>query len=90
MSIDSKLFGLFYLPVIGAPSIISAMGASSGTSPEGYNRSSHSSFWTETRANRNASSYFGVHYKVSWTSDQISFMRSGTMYYQSFIDAFPL
>jgi hypothetical protein len=55
-TIDSRLFGLSYLFAIGLPSAISA-GKHDGT---------HSSYWTETRANRRAARYFGKYYGVNW------------------------
>ena len=52
---DSQRFGWFYLPVIGLPSLLSAIG-----------KGDHNVFWTETRANRHAKQYFSKHYAVAW------------------------
>ncbi|MBQ7273162.1 MAG: VCBS repeat-containing protein [Bacteroidales bacterium] len=62
--IDSQRFGPAYLLAIGVPSAISA----SSDEKIGY-LWAHSYYWTETRANNNASSYFGTHYGVNWLSD---------------------
>jgi hypothetical protein len=59
-TIDSKAFGLFYLFAIGIPSGISAW------KDRINNTDNHDSFWTETRANRRATKYFGKHYGVNW------------------------
>ena len=53
---DSQRFGPLYLPVIGLPSLISAMG-----------KGDHSKFWTELRANRHAKKYFSKRYGVKWS-----------------------
>ena len=52
---DSRLFGWFYLPVIGLSSLLSAMG-----------KGNHNVFWTEIRANRHARRYFSKYYSVAW------------------------
>ena len=52
---DSQRFGWAYLPVVGLPSLISAVG-----------KGNHKVFWTETRANRHAKRYFSKHYAVAW------------------------
>ena len=52
---DSQRFGWLYLPVIGLPSLLSALG-----------KGNHNVFWTETRANRHAKRYFSKHYAVAW------------------------
>lgn len=52
---DSRLFGWFYLPVIGLSSLLSAMG-----------KGNHNVFWTEIRANRLARRYFSKYYSVAW------------------------
>lgn len=52
---DSQRFGWLYLPVIGLPSLISAMG-----------KGNHNVFWTEVRANRHAKRYFGKYYSIAW------------------------
>ena len=52
---DSRLFGWFYLPVIGLSSLLSATG-----------KGNHNVFWTEIRANRHARRYFSKYYSVAW------------------------
>ena len=52
---DSQLFGWFYLPLIGLPSLVSALG-----------KGDHNGFWTELRANSHAKKYFGKHYSIAW------------------------
>jgi len=52
---DSQRFGWAYLPVIGLPSLLSALG-----------KGNHNVFWTELRANRHAKRYFGKHYGIAW------------------------
>jgi hypothetical protein len=52
---DSQIFGWLYLPCIGLPSLLSALG-----------KGNHSTFWTEIRANRHAKKYFGKHYSIAW------------------------
>jgi hypothetical protein len=52
---DSQRFGWLYLPFIGLPSLLSALG-----------KGDHSVFWTETRANRHAKKYFAKHYGIAW------------------------
>ena len=52
---DSQRFGWLYLPVIGLPSLLSAMG-----------KGNHNLFWTELRANRHAKHYFGKYYSLAW------------------------
>ena len=60
-TIDSKIFGLSYLFVIGAPSLYSA-----ATSKKiDKNTSTHSFRWYEMRANRHAKKYFS-NYGVIW------------------------
>ena len=54
-TVDSRLFGWFYLPVIGLSSLLSAMG-----------KGNHNVFWTEIRANRHARRYFSKYYSVAW------------------------
>jgi hypothetical protein len=55
-TIDSRAFGLSYLFAIGVPSIISAAG----------DGGDHSTYWTETRANRRAEKYFRKYFNVNW------------------------
>lgn len=62
--IDSQRFGPTYLPVVGSLSLISAM----SNKKIGGNWA-HNYYWTETRANNNASSYFGRNYGVDWIND---------------------
>lgn len=52
---DSQRFGWAYLPVIGLPSLWSALG-----------KGNHNVFWTELRANCHAKRYFGKHYGIAW------------------------
>ena len=52
---DSQRFGWAYLPVVGLPSLISALG-----------KGDHNVFWTEIRANRHAKRYFSRHYAIAW------------------------
>ena len=52
---DSQRFGWFYLPIIGLPSLFSALG-----------RGDHNKFWTEIRANRFAKKYFAKRYGIDW------------------------
>ena len=52
---DSQLFGWFYLPLIGLPSLVSALG-----------KGDHNFFWTEIRANRHAKRYFSKYYAIAW------------------------
>lgn len=52
---DSQRFGWAYLPVIGLPSLMSALG-----------KGNHDVFWTEIRANRYARRYFSKYYSVAW------------------------
>lgn len=80
--IDSQIFGPSYLPVVALLSLISASGNGWGTSPEGHFIWAHNYYWTETRANRNASDYFGRFYGVDWKKDKY---RGRTI-----IDEFPL
>ncbi len=54
-TIDSQRFGWFYLPLIGLPSLLSALG-----------KGDHNHFWTEIRANRHARRYFSKHYAIAW------------------------
>lgn len=55
---DSQRFGWLYLPVIGLPSLLSAMG-----------KGDHNLFWTEIRANRHAKRYFSKHYAIAWNEN---------------------
>lgn len=55
---DSQRFGWLYLPVIGLPSLLSAMG-----------KGDHNLFWTEIRANRHAKQYFSKHYAIAWNEN---------------------
>ena len=57
-TIDSRLFGWFYLPIIGLPSLLSAFG-----------KGDHSIFWTELRANSHAKKYFGKYYSIVWNEN---------------------
>ena len=55
-SFDSRIFGLSYLFVIGAPSLYSA---ATSQRIDDYT-TTHSFRWYEVRANRHAKKYFGV------------------------------
>ncbi len=55
---DSQRFGWLYLPVIGLPSLLNAMG-----------KGDHSVFWTEIRANRHAMRYFSKYFSIAWNED---------------------
>ncbi len=91
LSIDSKKYGPLYLPIVGLLSLKSASGDEYETSPEGFFRWLHNSYWTETSANRNASRYFGKHYGVSWTTDKKGNIDiHGIMREQTYMDAYPL
>ena len=57
-TVDSQRFGWAYLPFIGLPSLMSAMG-----------KGNHNVFWTEVRANRHAQTYFGKHYSIAWNEN---------------------
>ena len=56
-TIDSRIFSWSYLFAIGISSGVSAAGSGD-----------HSTYWTETRANRRAAKYFGKHYGIDWNS----------------------
>ncbi len=60
---DSQIFGPFYLPVVGLPSLISV--ATSRPLPGGI--TTHSVRWYERNANKHAARYFGKHYGVDWS-----------------------
>jgi hypothetical protein len=62
--IDSRSWGVAYLPGIGVPSIFSAAG-SEWQYNKGY--STHDEYWTEMSANRRAEKYFKKYYNVYWT-----------------------
>ena len=53
---DSQRFGPAYLPVIGLPSLFSALG-----------KGDHSTYWTELRANRHAKRYFDQQFGIKWS-----------------------
>lgn len=55
---DSQLFGWFYLPLIGLPSLLSALG-----------KGDHNYFWTEIRANSHAKRYFSKYYSIAWKEE---------------------
>ena len=52
---DSQRFGWAYLPFVGLPSLLNAIG-----------KGDHNVFWTEIRANRHAKRYFSKHYSIAW------------------------
>ena len=81
--IDSQAFGPTYLPIIGLFSLFSAAREDKEGTPGGNKRNVHNSYWTETRANRNASGYFGKYYGTIWSSDTFE---SG----RTIIDEYPL
>lgn len=56
-TIDSNIFGWFYLFVIGIPSIHSAMG-----------KGNHQIFWTEKRANRKIKRYAKKYHDIAWNA----------------------
>lgn len=56
---DSQRFGWFYLPLVGLPSLLSAI-----------SKGDHNVFWTEIRANRHASRYFSKYYAISWNETE--------------------
>ena len=55
---DSQHFGWLYLPFVGLPSLINALG-----------KGNHDVFWTEIRANRHAKRYFEKHYSIVWNEN---------------------
>lgn len=57
-TVDSQLFGWFYLPFVGLPSLMNALG-----------KGNHDVFWTEIRANRHAKRYFEKHYSIAWNEN---------------------
>ncbi len=59
---DSQIFGSFYLPIVGLPSLISA----ASSRPLNGGISTHSIRWYERNANKHAARYFGKHYGVDW------------------------
>ena len=61
-TLDSRLFGISYLFVIGIPSLISAAGDGN-----------HSIFWTERRANRHAKRYFKRYYGIDWATQKTKY-----------------
>lgn len=66
-TIDSRMFGVLYLFVIGIPSLVSAIRAHQvENEPQGV--SSHYFSWCERRANWNALLYFKKYFSVDWTS----------------------
>ena len=65
--VDSCRFGVFYLFVIGIPSLISAIKAHQvENKPKGV--STHGFTWCEIRANKNAQRYFSKYYSVDWNA----------------------
>lgn len=83
--LDSQAFGPLYLPTIGLLSLISASRDIYIKSPEKFKIDAHCYYWTETRANRNASDYFGKYYGVSWNRDK--YIDKGKE--RTIIDGFP-
>jgi hypothetical protein len=64
-SFDSKIYGLFYLPLIGLPSLISAA-RSKQLKADAINPKPHRFQTYEMRANRHAAYYFASYYQVDW------------------------
>ena len=62
-TLDSRLFGISYLFVIGIPSIISAVNS---TLLEDGGVTTHDFRWYEMRANRHAAKYFKKYFGVDW------------------------
>ena len=62
-TLDSRLFGISYLFVIGIPSIISA---ANSTKVEDGGVTTHDFRWYEMRANRHAAKYFKKYFGVDW------------------------
>ncbi|GHT18483.1 hypothetical protein FACS189429_5090 [Bacteroidia bacterium] len=62
-TMDSRNYGFTYLFAVGLPSLNSV---NKQTRTDEAPFDTHSSFWTETRANANAKSYFGKYYDVDW------------------------
>ena len=65
--LDSQLFGMHYLPVIGIPSLISVAG-NKQIAGEDTGVSTHKMYWAEIRANKNAKEYFSErpYFGVDW------------------------
>ena len=70
-TIDSRKYGSSYMKDIGIPSFKSAIFYSICFSTSEAlnvdNPYNHNEFWTEKKANRNASAYFGKYYDVDWS-----------------------
>lgn len=64
-SFDSKIYGLFYLPLIGLPSLISAARAKQ-LKADAINPKPHRFQTYEMRANQHAAAYFAKNYQVEW------------------------
>jgi RHS repeat-associated protein len=62
---DSRTFGLFYLPVVGLPSLFSAA-TSKQVDGEPIGVETHDFRWYEMHANRHAAKYFLLRYGISW------------------------
>lgn len=64
---DSRIFGIFYLILIGLPSLISAATYKAvADGPKGL--ITHYLKWYEISANRHASQYFGKYYGINWSA----------------------
>lgn len=64
--LDSRVWGPLFSFAVGIPSAISA-GSSDNLSTAPY--STHHYYWTEKRANRKATDYFGKYHNVDWFND---------------------
>lgn len=64
-TIQSQIWGISYLLVVGLPSLISAS-KSKQIDGDPYGAYTHDYFYTETWANRLASWYFGGNYGYTW------------------------
>ena len=71
-TIQSRNWGLLYLPVPGLSSLLSADNSTSITDPP---FDTHSKFWAEKNANKNAKKYFGKYYDVDWNGTSPYYQR---------------
>lgn len=61
---DSRIYGIFFLPLIGLPSLISAATAKPVEGTKGV--LTHDYRWYEMSANRHAARYFKKYYSFDW------------------------
>ena len=61
---DSRIYGIFFLPLIGLPSLISAATAKPVAGTKGV--LTHDFRWYELSANRHAAHYFKKYYSFDW------------------------